>query len=59
MVLVLVVLVVVIVVVVIGIMTGDIDNDMHALCKDCFPKWYRVPKGRAGKFLRETEESTQ
>ena len=35
------------------IMTGDTNNDMHALCKKCFPKFVSCP---SGKFLRETED---
>ena len=32
---------------------GDTNNDMHALCKKCFPKFVSCP---SGKFLRETED---
>ena len=35
------------------IATGDINNDMHALCRKCFPKFVSC---RSGKFLREMED---
>jgi hypothetical protein len=35
------------------IATGDTNNDMHALCKKCFPKFVSCP---SGKFLSETED---
>jgi hypothetical protein len=35
------------------IVTGDTNNDMHALCKKCFPKFVSCP---SGKFLREMED---
>jgi hypothetical protein len=35
------------------IAVGDTNNDMHALCKKCFPKFVSCP---SGKFLRETED---